>query len=248
MVGPMGVAGDYDRFAEVYDDWYYSPPEQEEAVDLLVALAGSGRALELGIGTGRIALPMAERGVAVHGIDASEAMVAHLRAKPGGGAVPVTIGDFADVPVEGAFSLVFVVFNTFLALGSQDDQVRCFTNVASHLDAGGVFVIEAFGVDYPSSFTGNQTVRTAHVEHDRAVVALGRYDPVDQQASMQFLVLTDGGSRLYPLRLRYTAPAELDLMARLAGLRLRERWGGWRGQPFTAVSSSHVSVYERAPA
>jgi SAM-dependent methyltransferase len=232
-----------DLISGVYDEWYGG--DMEDAVSLLVSLAGNGPALELGIGTGRVALPLAHRGVEVHGMDASEAMVGRLREKPGGAEVPVTIGDFAEVGVEGRFSLVYVVANTFFALLTQEDQLRCFENVARKLDDGGVFVIEAFVPDL-SRFTGDQATRTGRVGTDEVVLECSRHNPVSQRVDSQTVVIREDETRLYPVSLRYAWPSELDLMARLAGLRLRERHGGWNGEPFTAVSGSHVSVYERA--
>lgn len=182
----------------------------------------------------------------MHGIDASEEMVARLRAKPGGASLPVTMGDFGDVSVDGTYSLVFVVLCTFFALQSQEDQLRCFINVARRLTKEGVFIIEAFGASYPEQFRKGQRAATGRVDSDGVILDLGSYDAVDQRASIQYVVLMEGGVRLYPMQLRYASPAELDLMARLAGLRLRERWGGWTGERFTATSRLHVSVYERA--
>lgn len=234
-------------FAEIYDQWYDLPVQTESAVEFLVGL-GQGPALELGIGTGRIALPLAERGVSVHGIDVSEAMLARLRSKPGGEDLSVTLGDFADVPVDGTFALVFTVFCTFFQLLSQEDQVRCFENVARHLSDDGVFVIEAFGHYYPDQFVRGQKVEAAMVDGHQVVLDLGHYDAVEQRAFMQYLVVDSDGLRMYPSQVRYSAPSELDLMARLAGLRLRERWGGWRREKFTAQSRRHVSVYERPSA
>jgi SAM-dependent methyltransferase len=232
-----------ERIAHVYDEWY-SAPADEQMISTLAELAGGGRALELGIGTGRVALPLAAAGVEVHGIDSSEAMVAELRAKRGGKRIPITIGDFADVAVEGTFSLVFVVFNTFFALTSQDDQVRCFQNVARRLTEDGVFVIEAFVPDV-TRFTGGQTVRTTSVETDRVTLEASSHDPVRQRVVSQHVVICEDGAKLYPIHIRYAWPAELDLMARLAGLRLRDRWADWDRQPFAADSTQHVSVFER---
>lgn len=234
-----------DHIAEIYDELYAGMFDEEAQVALLAELAGAGRALELGIGTGRLAIPLAERGIAVHGVDASAAMVARLRAKPGGEAIPVVIGDFADVPVEGRFALIYIVFNTFFALLTQEDQVRCFQNVATHLDDAGVFLIEAFVPD-PTRFVRDQNVQTSRVGIGRVVIDATRHDPVFQRVFTQHIHITETGIRLYPVHLRYAWPSELDLMARLAGLRLRARWGGWRGEPFTAASTTHVSVYERA--
>ncbi|MBA2274164.1 MAG: class I SAM-dependent methyltransferase [Actinobacteria bacterium] len=233
-----------DRIADVYDDWYDELFDTEGAVDLLARLAGGGRALELAIGTGRVAVPLTGAGVEVHGIDASEAMVAKLRAKPGGGDIPLTIGDFTDVGVEGKFSLVYVVFNTFFALTSQRDQVTCYRNVAEHLDDDGVFVIEAFVPD-PTRFDRGQRVDAGRVEPGEVVIDASRHDPVSQRTFANHIVITEHGTRLFPVQIRYAWPSELDLMAELAGLVLKERWSGWRGQPFTSSSEAHVSVYGR---
>jgi SAM-dependent methyltransferase len=232
--------------AEIYDRAFGNPSEAStlEAVEVLADLAAGGRALELAIGTGRVALPLAERGVSLHGIDASEAMVAKLREKPGGDAIPVTIGDFADVAVDGTFDLIFVVFNTLFNLTSQDDQVRCFCNVAQHLSAEGVFVIETFVPDIAS--LDGQSVRTEHITIDSAILEASVHDPVTQIVHYQHIVIAEAGVRLYPVPQRYAWPSELDLMAPLAGLELRERWAGWDRSPFTASSSGHVSVYARA--
>jgi SAM-dependent methyltransferase len=231
------------RVADVYDDVH---PEYDEAmIATLAELARAGRALELGIGTGRIALPLAARGVEVHGIDASPAMVARMRIKPGGAEIPVAMGDFADVGVEGAFSLVYVVFNTFFGLLSQEEQVRCFENVARHLAADGVFVIEAFVPDM-TRFARGQCLNAARVETDAVLLDASRHDPLTQRVVSQQILITESGTRLFPVQIRYAWPAELDLMARLAGLRLRHRWAGWQREPFTAASGKHVSVYERA--
>jgi SAM-dependent methyltransferase len=236
-----------ERIAHVYDEWFGQVefPSTEPAVDFLAELAGPrGRALELAIGTGRIALPLAERGVEVHGIDTSEVMVAKLRDKPGGDRIPVTMGDFADVAVEGTFGLVYVVFNTFFALLSQDEQVRCFANVAARLGEGGLFVLEAFVPD-PTRFAGGR-VSVSKVEADRVQLDLNLLDVVEQRSDAQRLVIGPEGFRLYPTSIRWAYPSELDLMARLARLQLRERLGGWQREPFTARSEHHVSVYESA--
>jgi SAM-dependent methyltransferase len=187
----------------------------------------------------------AARGVQVHGIDASPAMVERLRAKPGGETIPVTLGDFAGVPVEGGYRLVYVVFNTFFALLTQDDQVRCFAGVARRLAPDGAFVLTGFVPD-PTLYSGGQSVRATQVGLDQVRLDLARHDPAAQRVDFQHVVLTEGGIRLHPGALRYAWPSELDLMARLAGLRLRERWGGWRREPFDADSGLHVSVYRHA--
>jgi SAM-dependent methyltransferase len=237
-----------ERMADVYDTWYgtrLAEATTPQSVEALADLAAGGTILELAIGTGRVALPLAARGLQVHGIDASEAMVSKLREKPGGDAIPVAIGDFADVEVEGAFDLVFLVFNTLFNLTSQDDQVRCFHNVARHLTTRGVFVVEAF-VPNIAGFVDGQAVRAVHVTTDSATFEASVHDPVAQTVQYQYIVITQDGVRLYPVPMRYAWPSELDLMARLAGLELRERWGGWDRSPFTASSLGHVSVYERA--
>jgi SAM-dependent methyltransferase len=234
-----------ERIAEIYDQWPGVPQNTDALVAGLTRLAGSGPVLELGIGTGRIALPLAQHGLSVHGIDASPAMVAQLRQKPGGEHIPVTLGNFADVAVEGRFTLIFVVFNTFFGLPSQDDQVRCVQGVARHLTDDGVFVLEAFVPDL-TRFDHGQRVEARQVATDRVSLDTSVHDPVRQRVMSQHVVLTEQGIRLYPVQIRYAWPSELDLMARLAGLRLRNRWAGWAGEPFTAASGSHVSVYGRA--
>ncbi len=232
-----------DRIAELYDSLYRGP-DSEAVVEFLGERARSGRALELAIGTGRVALPLKQRGIDVHGIDASEAMVAKLRSKPGGSSIPVTMGDFADVAVAGSFQLIFVVFNTFFALTSQDEQLRCFRNVARRLTPHGRFVIEAFVPDL-SRFDRGQRAATESIELDRVLLEVTVHDPVRQIATTQHLHISPAGVEMYPIQVRYAWPSELDLMARLAGLELKERYGGWRGEPFTVESTFHVSVYGR---
>lgn len=235
-----------EKIAEIYDE-RFAPEDAEDAASFLSGLAGSGisaRALELGIGTGRIALPLAQKGIEVHGIDASEAMVKKLRAKPGGGNIPVSIGNFADFRLEERFSLVYVVFNTFFALLSQEEQVRCFENAAWHLDEGGAFVIEAFVPDV-SRFDKDQRVEARHLGGDHVILDAATHCPVDQRVASSHLVISEGGIQLYPVELRYAWPSELDLMARLADLELRHRWGGWHREPFSKASDKHVSVYGR---
>ena len=236
-----------DRIAEFYDRFHPGAGDATAQLRALTALAAQGAALELGIGTGRVAIPLAEQGVAVHGIDASEAMIDKLRTKPGGASIPVTIGDFSEVPVDGTFALIFAVFNTFYALTTQEDQVRCFQRVARRLADGGVFLIEVFVPD-PARFTRGQSVGVTNLESDRVTLDVARHDPLGQRVDSRHLVLSESGTRIYPVQLRYAWPSELDLMARLAGLRLRDRWSDWTGAPFTAASSSHISLYERSPA
>lgn len=234
-----------DRIAEVYDQMYPVRADVGTAVEALVELADGGPILELGIGTGRMALPLLERGLEVRGIDASEAMVAKLRTKPRGGEIPVAMGDFAEVDVDVRFSMVFVVFNTFFALTTQQDQVRCFQNASRRLTEDGVFVIEAFVPDL-ARFVRGQNITVTSIETDSARIDLTRHDPVNQLVTSQHLSINEQGTKMYPVRLRYAFPPELDLMAQLAGLRLRERWSDWQGSAFTAQSMTHISVYERA--
>ena len=232
-----------DDTAAVYDD--HPRGDETETVDFLERLAAGGPALELAIGTGRIALPLAARGVRVDGVDFSEPMVARLRAKPGGDALDVTIGDFADVPVAGTYRLVYVVFNTLFNLLTQDEQVRCLANVAAHLDGDGAFVVEAFTPWWLTRLRDDQYVDAERVETGGVTLDVGRHDPVGQLLHESHVHLSPGGVRVFPIVTRYAWPSELDLMARLAGLRLAERWAGWRGEPFTRSSARHVSVYRR---
>jgi hypothetical protein len=235
-----------DRIAGVYDELYGTLFDVDATVSLLAELAGGGPALELAIGTGRIALPLEDRGVDVIGIDASEAMVAELRAKPRGDDIPVVMGDFADVDIEGRFKLVFVVFNTLFNLATQDEQVRCFTNVTKHLTEDGVFVVEAFVPDV-TRYTRHQTTGVDRLDSESVHLEASRHDPVNQTVDSQHIHLRRGEPvEMYPVSIRYAYPSELDLMASLAGLRLRARWGGWHKEPFTSESKFHVSVYEHA--
>jgi SAM-dependent methyltransferase len=229
--------------AAIYDD--HPRGDEEAAVALLEQLARGGPALELAIGTGRIALPLAARGIRVDGIDLSPAMVARLRAKPGGAGLPVTMGDFADVPVEGTYRLIYIVFNTLFNLLTQEEQVRCFGNAARHLGGDGLFLVEAFVPGFLYRLRDDQYVDAERIERDHVWLDLGRHDPVTQRLEESHVALTREGPRFHPIVCRYAWPQELDLMARLAGLRLHHRWGGWQREPFTAASRSHVSVYGR---
>ena len=234
-----------DRIADVYDAHVADLGlDTEGAVETLASLAGDGPVLELAIGTGRLALPLTERGLEVHGIDASEAMVAKLREKPGGDTITVTMGDFADVAVDVDYSLIFVVFNTFFGLPSQEHQVRCFANAATHLTEGGLFLLEVFLPDL-GRFDRGQRTQVTRVDPDQVFLDASRHDPVTQVIESDHVVITEAGTKLYPVNLRYAFPGELDLMARLAGLELKDRWGDWNREPFTASSPRHVSVYGR---
>jgi SAM-dependent methyltransferase len=219
--------------------------DEVAAVAFLEQRAGAGPALELAIGTGRIALPLAARGLRVDGIDISPAMIEQLRAQPGGDQLAVTIGDFADVPVTGAYRLIFVVWNTFFNLLSQEDQVRCFANVAAHLTGEGAFVIEAYVPTFLYQLRNHQYVDAEAIEVDSVRLDLLRHDAATQRIEESHVTLSPAGIRLNPVVQRYAWPCELDLMARIAGLRLKERWGGWEREPFNSSSSLHVSVYGR---
>ena len=235
-----------DRIAEVYDDLYEWMLDTGAAVEGLARLGGDGPVLELGVGTGRLAIPLAERGLDVHGIDTSEAMVARMREKPGGDRVQVAIGNFLEPdPPGGPYAMVFVAFNTLFALETQDEQLACFRAVVPHLREDGVFVLDAFVPDQ-RLFTQGQRVEARKVESDRVLLAASIHDPVGQRVAGNQILIEDGRVKLYPVNIRYAYPSELDLMARLAGLRLRSRHGGWHEEPLTAMSTRHVSVYERA--
>ncbi len=229
------------RFDERYAD-QAEPAVVDPIVDFLAELAADGTALELGIGTGRIALPLAQRGVHVHGIELSEAMVARLHAKPGADMIGVTIGDFATTTVDGTFTVAYLLANTIMNLTTQDEQVACFQNVAAHLDPGGCFVVEVL-------FPGLQRLPPGErfQPFDVSPTHLG-FDEID--VASQALVshhywIEDGKVELFSPPFRYVWPSELDLMARIAGMTLRERWSGWRREPFTSESTKHVSVWEK---
>jgi SAM-dependent methyltransferase len=235
-----------ERVAAVYDEHsagMFDPAVVEPAVERLAELAGGGAVLEFAIGTGRIALPLAERGVRVAGIDNSEAMLARLRAKPGAERVDAVAGDMAATRVDGEFSLVFLVFNTIFNLTTQDGQVACFQNAAAHLGRGGRFVIEARVPELQRLPLG-QTVLPWRA--DPGGISYYVYDVVTQRLSGQHYYLEDARMHASPIEMRYAWPAELDLMARLAGMRLEQRWGGWGREPFTGLSPAHVSVYVKA--
>jgi SAM-dependent methyltransferase len=234
-----------ERVAARYDDSegeMFDVAAVEQTVDFLAEIAGSGRALEFGIGTGRIALPLAQRGVPVHGIDMSKAMVARLRAKPGGDDIAVTIGDFATTVVHGSFSVAYLVFNTISNLTTQEAQVACFRNAAAHLEPGGCFVIEV-GVPGLRRLPPGETILAFHLSETRW--GFDEYDVATQgMTSHHFEIVNDRLERL-SVPFRYGWPSEFDLMAQLAGMRLCERWSGWNKEPFTSESRKHVSVWER---
>lgn len=237
-----------ERVAAQYDDdesVMFDPAVIEVTVDALAGLAGSGRALELGIGTGRIALPLSRRGIGVHGIDLSRAMVARMRARPGGDAIGVTFGDFATARADGTFSLAYLVFNTIMNLTTQEAQVACFANVAAQLSPGGCFVVEVMVPDLRRLPPGQNTVS---FETGPKRWAFDHYEVATQRMSSNYFTIDGGRAEFSSIPFRYVWPAELDLMARLAGLRLRERWEGWRQEQFTSESRKHVSIWAKPAA
>jgi SAM-dependent methyltransferase len=234
-----------ERVAERYDESsaeMFEPAAVDPVVDFLADLAGDGAALELGIGTGRIALPLAARGVPVHGIDLSEAMVARMKAKPGGEQIPVTIGHFATTTVDERFSVAYLVFNTIMNLTTQDEQVACFQNVAAHLEPGGCFVIEV-GVPGLRRLPPGETYKAFTVSATR--LGFDEFDVASQGLISHHYRIENGTLELRSIPFRYAWPAELDLMARIAGMTLRERWAGWKREPFTSESTKHVSIWEK---
>ena len=245
----MGAEEGYfgERVAVRYDDvsWsMFDPALITATVDLLQQLAQGGRVLEFAIGTGRIAVPLADRGVTVAGIDNSEPMLQRLRDKPGAEKIEAVGGDMATTRMPGEFSLVYLVFNTIFNLTTQDGQVACFENAAKHLQPGGRFVIEA-RVPELQRLPFGQTVLPWRA--DPGGMSYYVYDVVSQRLSGQHYYFQDDGTvEASPTEMRYAWPAELDLMARIAGLRLQSRWAGWQREPFTNLSPSHVSVYEKA--
>jgi SAM-dependent methyltransferase len=235
-----------ERVAQRYDQSaadMFDPSKVDPVVDFLAELASDGSALELGIGTGRIALPLTQRAIRVHGIDLSEAMVARLRTKPGADQIGVTIGDFATTTVDGRFSVAYLIFNTIMNLTSQDEQVACFQNVAAHLHPGGCFVIEV-GIPDLQRLPPGESVRLFTVTPER--LGFDEYDIANQGLISHHYWIEDGNLEVFSAPFRYVWPAELDLMARLAGMSLRERWSGWHREPFTSESRAHVSVWVKA--
>lgn len=219
--------------------------DESAAVAFLAQLAKGGPALELAIGAGRIALPLAAQGIQVDGIDISPAMLAQLRAKPGGENIAVTVGDFADVPVPGVYRLIYIVWNSFFNLLTQEDQMRCFQNVAAHLTADGAFVIETYVPTFLYRLRNDQYVDAEMIEVAEVKLDVLRHDAATQMIEESHVSLSRAGIHLNPVVQRYAWPSELDLMARIAGLRLQERWGGWNREPFNSQSALHVSVYGR---
>ena len=229
--------------AEDYDA-LHDPGTTEAAVAVIASLAGKGRVLELAIGTGRVALPLAAIGCRIEGIEASPEMVAKLRQKPGGDAIPVHIGDMSDVGVAGPFDHVFLIYNTLFNLPDQASQVRCFRNVAERLAPGGTFLIETFVPDL-SDFRDGQRVRTPRLDMSSAWLEAARLDTVEQRIEFQRIRITKDGFQVVPLPMRYAHVPEIDLMAEIAGLELESRWSGWDRRAFDGESRMHVSIYRK---
>jgi len=240
-----GKGYDGDRYAEVYDAWYEGRLDTAAAVTFLRDLCPVGRALELGVGTGRLAVPLAVDGPAVTGVDTSPVMLERLAEKMGDARVTGVLGDMSELELRGPFDLVYVTFSSLFLLTSQQAQVRCFARVASLLTPEGSFVVEAFVPD-ATRYRRHQDVSVEDLTASSARFELAQHDPTSQTITAVRVVLDASGTRLFPYRLRYVTPAELDLMAQLAGLRLRERFGGFDRCPFAGSSSMHVSVYTRA--
>ncbi|WP_089155138.1 class I SAM-dependent methyltransferase [Micromonospora sp. NBS 11-29] len=242
----MSVFDDPGLFGRLWAAGYDGPgnPDPAPAVDFLAPLAEGGPVLELAVGTGRVALPLAARGLAVSGVEASPEMVAHLRAKPGGEHMDVTIGDMADVPVSGPYRLVFLVFNTLFNLVDADRQAACFRNVARVLAPGGAFVIETFVPD-PADFDRDEQVQVREVTEDSATIRMHRYDRAAQTFVRQTVTFDRDGVHLKPFAMRYAWPEQIDEMAERAGLHLAERYADWDRTPFDADSRTHISVYRR---
>jgi len=236
-----------ERIAKTYDTRWpelFDPSVVDPCVNFLAELAAGGAALELGIGTGRIALPLSRRGVRVHGIDLSREMVAEMQSKASAADIAVTIGDFATTRVDGSFKLAYLLRNTITNLTTQDEQVECFRTVAAHLEAGGCFVIEVF-IPELQRLPPGETVRAFSTTSTHLV--FDEYDVAAQIHYSHHYWVTGGRFEFFSAPFRYVWPSELDLMARLAGMKLRQRWGGWEREPFTAESRTHVSVWEKTP-
>ncbi len=232
-----------DRIFEAYDGMY--PDVDPACIHLLAELAEQGPALELGVGTGRVAIPLAGAGVKVHGIDASESMLDVCRAKPGAEHLQLVHADFSSFTLDQCFPLIYIVFNTIFALTSQERQLACFASAARHLTTSGHFVLEAFTPDQ-ARFEDGQTVRAIDLDQGTVKLEATRHDPVSQTVLTQHILIGETGNRLYPVKLRYIWPSEMDLMARLAGLELEQRWGSWERADYGMGSPKHISLYRLA--
>ena len=236
----MPGAGDYDEFV----NYASRPPETDAEVAGLARLANGGRVLELGVGTGRVAIPLAATGLDLHGIEVDPEMIDVLRSKSGSERINVHHGDMADMDVDGDFDLIYAVFGTLFMLPTQAEQVRCFRRAAQKLTGDGKLVVEAL-MPRPPSYDRGSTVTVADANDERVIVNVSEIDALEQTIHTRQVVLGPAGIQIHPVRIRYSWPSELDLMAELAGLRLHERWSDWYGEPFTADHQRHISVYER---
>lgn len=244
--GSINILDGFDAatFGEIYADEYdeqHDPGTTESAVALLTELAGDRSTLELAIGTGRIAIPMAEQGIQISGLDGSPEMLAKLEEKKGSLSIPTTVADMSDYKMSDTFGFAFLIFNTFYNLTSQQAQVNCFRATADHLESGGHFLVEMFVPDF-DFFSG---IRLRDLDMNSMVLEGAKHDPVTQTVEFQRATLKDGGISLRPLAMRYAWPSEIDLMAKLAGLELESRWSDWNKSPFTADSKMHVSLYRK---
>jgi SAM-dependent methyltransferase len=231
--------------ADQYDAIYSDFPQTTESIERLAELGGGGPLLELGIGTGRIALPLVRQGLDVHGIEASEAMVENLRRKPGGTEIPVALGDFSEVRGPGGpYTLAYLIFNTIFALPGPEEQLRCFRRVAEQLFPGGRFVIEAFVVDR-EDYRHGHTAEVRNMSADRVELQLARYDSTNQRINRVLINVGEAGVHVHAANDAYAPPRELDQMARISGMELEHRWEDWRRSEFTAESRRHVTVYRK---
>lgn len=248
----MSILDDPGLFGRQWSATYDEPgnPDPGPAVEFLAGLAGAGPVLELAVGTGRVALPLAGRlagrGVTVDGIEASPEMVALLRAKPGGDAIPVVIGDMADVAVSGPYSLVYLVFNTLFNLTGAGRQEDCFRNVARVLAPGGAFVIEAYVPDPADIDRVEREVQVRSVTEDSVTIRVHRFDRAAQTFVRQTVIFTNDGVRLKPFGMHYRWPEQIDDLAAGAGLRLEARYATWQREPFGPESTDHISVYRKS--
>jgi SAM-dependent methyltransferase len=234
-----------EAFAPYYDDVFASSDDPQVVAGFLAPLAGNGRALELGIGTGRFALPLAARGVPVFGIDASVAMLARLRAHPAGSVLPLTVGDFTDLPLAGPFRLIYIVYNTLFMLPNAEAQARCLYNVAARLSKDGAFVVEAF-VPTPGRFSGANATRLEPLATGGFLVTAAEDDPATQTVTLRFNLVRNGATIQLTQRLCYASPAQIDALALAAGLHRDDCWAGWQGEPFSETSLRRVALYRRA--
>lgn len=235
-----------DAVADVFDGtgWAGDPGDTEETIEWLAENSGGGPVLELGVGTGRVAVPLARRGIEVHGIDASEGMLTQLRDKPGGELVHLHVQDFTDFTLPYKFSLAYAVFDTLPFITDQEEQIRCFQKVADVLEPGGRFVIQT-SIPDPARYDRNQRTQTVRVEKDHVVMTFTRRERISQCSSIQFAVLRPDGIRFFPMRIRTVMPSEMDLMARLGGLTMESRWGHWDGRPLRDSDERHITVYRK---